>query len=264
MSFIPHSSNDIKQMFNELDLNSFDDLFTHIPSELYLKSKIDIAEAKSELELINYFNNLASKNVNDLVCFAGGGHYDNYLPHTVKSLTMRPEFMTSYTPYQSEISQGVLQALFEYQSLVADLTDMEMSNASLYDGATSVVEAVSMSIVKTKRNKVLISEGVNTRALEALNTIIDTDTIMIETIKYDSDFNHNNIQLNEEVACVVFSLPTIHGSIQNYTKINEYLHTLGVISICVVDPSILGIVKSPGEMDFDVVVAEGQSIGSTL
>jgi len=264
MSFIPHSENDTNQMLNDLDLNTFDDLFAHIPNELYLKTNIDIEESKSELELIHYFNNLASKNVNNLVCFAGGGHYDNYLPHTVKSLTMRPEFMTSYTPYQSEISQGVLQALFEYQSLVADLTDMEMSNASLYDGATSVVEAVSMSIVKTKRNKVLISEGINKRALEALNTIIDTDSVMIKTLKYDSEFNHKNIQLNDDIACVVFAVPTTHGSIQNYTQINEYLHTLGIVSICVVDPSILGIVKSPGEMGFDVVVAEGQSIGSAL
>ena len=264
MSFIPHSENDTNQMLNELDLDTFDDLFNHIPNELYLKSKIDIEESQSELELINYFNNLASKNVNNLVCFAGGGHYDNYLPHTVKSLTMRPEFMTSYTPYQSEISQGVLQALFEYQSLVADLTDMEISNASLYDGATSVVEAVSMSIVKTKRNKVFISEGINKRSLEALNTIIDTDTVMIKTLKYDSEFNHKNIQLNDDIACVVFAVPTTHGSIQNYTQINEYLHTLGIVSICVVDPSILGIVKSPGEMGFDVVVAEGQSIGSAL
>ena len=220
MSFIPHSENDTNQMLNDLDLNTFDDLFAHIPNELYLKTNIDIEESKSELELIHYFNNLASKNVNNLVCFAGGGHYDNYLPHTVKSLTMRPEFMTSYTPYQSEISQGVLQALFEYQSLVADLTDMEMSNASLYDGATSVVEAVSMSIVKTKRNKVLISEGINKRALEALNTIIDTDSVMIKTLKYDSEFNHKNIQLNDDIACVVFAVPTTHGSIQNLSLIH--------------------------------------------
>ena len=183
MTFTPHSSSDIKTMLDELGFSTYDDLFTHIPKELYLSEDINIDDARSELELIEYFNNLANKNTQDLICFAGDGHYDTYLPHTVKSLTMRPEFMTSYTPYQAEISQGVLQALFEFQSLVADLTDMELANASLYDGATSVVEAVSMAISKTKRSKVLISEGLNLRSVQALNTIINTDEVSIEVVK---------------------------------------------------------------------------------
>ena len=113
-------------MLDELGLSTPTDLFKHIPNELYLNEDINIESSKSELELIEYFNNVASMNVQDLICFAGDGHYDTYLPHTVKSLTMRPEFMTSYTPYQAEVSQGVLQALFEFQSIVADLIDMEL------------------------------------------------------------------------------------------------------------------------------------------
>ena len=190
MSFVPHSSVDIEAMFNELDISSYDDLFKHIPPELYLNEDIDIENSKSELELIQYFNDISSKNSQNLICFAGGGHYDTYLPHTVKSLTMRPEFMTSYTPYQAEISQGVLQALFEFQSLVADLTEMELANASLYDGATSVVEAVSMAIAKTKRNNVILSEGLNVRAFETLNTIIDNNLISFDTLKYDNEYRH--------------------------------------------------------------------------
>ena len=264
MSFIPHSSSEIQVMLDELGLSTPTDLFKHIPNELYLDEDINIESSKSELELIEYFNNVASMNVQDLICFAGDGHYDTYLPHTVKSLTMRPEFMTSYTPYQAEVSQGVLQALFEFQSIVADLIDMELANASLYDGATAVVESVSMSITKTKRTKVLISEGLNHRSVEALNTILDTDKISIDVLKYDLDFIHETIELDEDIACVVFSLPTCHGSIQNYIDINKRLNMLGIMSVCLVDPSILGVVESPGKMGFDVVVAEGQSIGSSL
>ena len=264
MSFVPHSSNDIKTIFNILGIDSYDDLFKHIPKDLYINEEISIEPAQSELELIQYFNSVSEKNTQNLICFAGGGHYDTYLPHTVKSLTMRPEFMTSYTPYQAEISQGVLQALFEFQSMVADLTEMELANASLYDGATSVVEAVSMAIAKTKRNTVYISEGLNQRAVETLETIIDTDLITINKLDYDDDYKHVSAAVDDNTACVVFSLPTCHGSIQNFSEINVLLKKLGIISICLVDPSILGVVESPGKMGFDVVVSEGQSIGSPL
>ena len=141
--FVPHSEIDLKKMFEELSISSLDDLFTHIPETLKLNDGLNVPHTLSELESISHFESVEAKNTQNLVCFAGGGHYDVYLPHTVKTLTMRPEFMTSYTPYQAEISQGILQILFEYQSLICDLTDMELANASLYDGATSVAEAIS-------------------------------------------------------------------------------------------------------------------------
>ena len=149
--FVPHSEIDLKKMFEELSISSLDDLFTHIPETLKLNDGLNVPATLSELESIAHFESVESKNTQNLICFAGGGHYDVYLPHTVKTLTMRPEFMTSYTPYQAEISQGILQILFEYQSLICDLTDMELANASLYDGATSVAEAISVAINKTKR-----------------------------------------------------------------------------------------------------------------
>ena len=148
--FVPHSNLDLNVIFEELNISSLSELFDHIPDELLIKDGLDVEESLSELEATKYFEDIGKKNVSDLVCFAGGGHYDVYLPPTVKSLTMRPEFMTSYTPYQAEISQGILQVLFEFQSLVCDLTEMELSNASLYDGATSVAEAISVAINKTK------------------------------------------------------------------------------------------------------------------
>ena len=131
--FVPHSNLDLNVIFDELNISSLSELFDHIPDELLIKDGLDVEESLSELEATKYFEDIGKKNVSDLVCFAGGGHYDVYLPPTVKSLTMRPEFMTSYTPYQAEISQGILQVLFEFQSLVCDLTEMELSNASLYD-----------------------------------------------------------------------------------------------------------------------------------
>ena len=127
--FVPHSDIDLKKIFNELSITSLTDLFRHLPKELILDNGVNLPDSISELEAIDYFESISKKNKENLICFAGGGHYDVYLPHTVKTLTMRPEFMTSYTPYQAEISQGVLQALFEFQSLVCDLTEMELANA---------------------------------------------------------------------------------------------------------------------------------------
>ena len=168
--FVPHSEIDLKKMFEELSISSLDDLFTHIPETLKLNDGLNVPPSLSELESISDFENLESKNTQNLICFAGGGHYDVYLPQTVKSLTMRPEFMTSYTPYQAEISQGILQVLFEYQSLICDLTDMELANASLYDGATSVAEAISVAINKTKKDNVVISNAVSYTHLRAHET----------------------------------------------------------------------------------------------
>ena len=171
--YVPHSDIDLKKIFKELSIKSLDELFSHIPKELILNDGLDLPDSISELEAIEYFEDISNKNKANLICFAGGGHYDVFLPHTVKTLTMRPEFMTSYTPYQAEISQGVLQALFEFQSLVCDLTEMELANASLYDGATSIAEAISVAINKTKRDNVVISEGLHPNNKKVINTLID-------------------------------------------------------------------------------------------
>ena len=171
--YVPHSDVDLKKIFKELSIKSLDELFSHIPKELILNDGLDLPDSISELEAIEYFEDISNKNKANLICFAGGGHYDVFLPHTVKTLTMRPEFMTSYTPYQAEISQGVLQALFEFQSLVCDLTEMELANASLYDGATSIAEAISVAINKTKRDNVVISEGLHPNNKKVINTLID-------------------------------------------------------------------------------------------
>ena len=262
--FVPHSEIDIKKMFEELSISSLDDLFTHIPETLKLNDGLNVPPSISELESISDFELLESKNTQNLICFAGGGHYDVYLPQTVKSLTMRPEFMTSYTPYQAEISQGLLQVLFEYQSLICDLTDMELANASLYDGATSVAEAISVAINKTKRDNVVISSGFNPNTKEVVNTLIDNKKFNINYVDLVDYLFPEDYVFSHDDAAFVISLPHYEGSAQDLTSIVQNAKAAGVITICYADPSMLGILKSPGSMGFDIVVSEGQSMGSSL
>ena len=262
--FVPHSEIDLKKMFEELSISSLEDLFTHIPETLKLNDGLNVPPSLSELESIAEFELLESKNTPNLICFAGGGHYDVYLPQTVKSLTMRPEFMTSYTPYQAEISQGILQVLFEYQSLICDLTDMELANASLYDGATSVAEAISVAINKTKRDNVVISSGFNPNTKEVVNTLIDRNkfnTTYVDLVDY---LFPEDYVFSQDDAAFVVSLPHYEGSAQDLSSIVQNAKAAGVITICYADPSMLGILKSPGSMGFDIVVSEGQSMGSSL
>ena len=262
--FVPHSEIDLKKMFEELSISSLDDLFTHIPETLKLNDGLNVPPSISELESISDFELLESKNTQNLICFAGGGHYDVYLPQTVKSLTMRPEFMTSYTPYQAEISQGLLQVLFEYQSLICDLTDMELANASLYDGATSVAEAISVAINKTKRDNVVISSGFNPNTKEVVNTLIDNNKFNINYVDLVDYLFPEDYVFSQDDAAFVISLPHYEGSAQDLTSIVQNAKAAGVITICYADPSMLGILKSPGSMGFDIVVSEGQSMGSSL
>ena len=262
--FVPHSEIDLKKMFEELSISSLDDLFSHIPETLKLNDGLSVPESLSELEAIEHFTSIEQNNTQKLVCFAGGGHYDVYLPHTVKSLTMRPEFMTSYTPYQSEISQGILQILFEYQSLICDLTDMELANASLYDGATSVGEAISVAINKTKRDNIVMSSGFNPNTKEVVNTLIDTKKFNINYVELENFLFPEDYIFNDTDAAFVVSLPHYEGSAQDLTNLVANAKKAGVISICYVDPSMLGIIKTPGSMGFDIVIAEGQAMGSSL
>ena len=262
--FVPHSEIDLKKMFEELSISSLEDLFTHIPETLKLNDGLNVPPSLSELESIAEFELLESKNTPNLICFAGGGHYDVYLPQTVKSLTMRPEFMTSYTPYQAEISQGILQVLFEYQSLICDLTDMELANASLYDGATSVAEAISVAINKTKRDNVVISSGFNPNTKEVVNTLIDRNKFITTYVDLVDYLFPEDYVFSQDDAAFVVSLPHYEGSAQDLTSIVQNAKAAGVITICYADPSMLGILKSPGSMGFDIVVSEGQSMGSSL
>src|SRR2546423_154145 len=172
MRFAPHTDDDVRGMLEACGLQSVDDLFSQIPPSVRVDGELDLPGGLSEMELVSDLRRLASANrhADDLVCFAGGGAYDHYIPSVVWALAGRSELYTSYTPYQPELSQGVLQALFEYQSMVCELTALEVSNASLYDGPTALVEAVNMARAATKRHRVLVSAAVDPRYVEVLRT----------------------------------------------------------------------------------------------
>src|SRR6266536_3198068 len=172
MQFAPHTDADISEMLAACGLSSLDDLYGHLPEGVRLGRELDIPEGLSEMELVAEMRRLAGRNrsADDLVCFAGGGAYDHYIPSLVWALAGQSELYTSYTPYQPELSQGVLQALFEYQSMICELTGLEVSNASLYDGPTALVEAVHMARTATGRSRVVLSPGVDARYREALQT----------------------------------------------------------------------------------------------
>src|SRR6266700_4764518 len=172
MRFAPHTDPDVREMLHACGLGSLDDLFAHLPANVLVQGELDLPEGLSEMELVAEMRRLAARNrsADDLVCFAGGGAYDHFVPAVVWALAGRSELYTSYTPYQPELSQGVLQSLFEYQSMVGELTALEVSNASLYDGATALVEGVHMALAATRRTRVLVSGSVDPRYVDTLRT----------------------------------------------------------------------------------------------
>ena len=268
MRFAPHTDDDVREMLAACGLDSLDDLFTHLPSNVRLDGPLDIPAGVSEMELVDDLRSLASRNrnVDDIVCFAGGGAYDHYVPALVWALAGRSELYTSYTPYQPELSQGVLQALFEYQSMICELTGLDVSNASLYDGPTALVEAVHMATGATRRERVLVGGEIDPRYVEALRTYGAGEHYTIELLESDggvSLFHHDEI--GDDVAAVVFQHPNKWGNLEPIAEgFFADARKAGARAIHVFDPLSLGVLKSPAELDADIAVAEGQVLGNHL
>src|SRR5438105_10453688 len=212
MRFAPHTDDDVREMLAASGLESLDDLFAHLPAGVVLGRDLDIPAGLSELDLVRQLAALAARNrhADDAVCFAGGGAYDHYVPAVVWALAGRSELYTSYTPYQPELSQGILQALFEYQSMVCDLTALEVSNASLYDGATALVEAAHMALGATGRTRVLVSEGVDPRYWEALRTYGRGSGYEPEPIPLRDGLTEVPV-VEDDVAAVILQHPNVFG-----------------------------------------------------
>src|SRR5918996_1368430 len=238
-------------MLDALGLSSTDDLYRHIPSQVLLDRPLDIPDGVSEMELLADLSALAARNghADDLVCFAGGGAYDHYVPAAVWALAGRSELQTSYTPYQPELSQGVLQALFEYQSMICDLTGLEVSNASLYDGATAVVEAVNLARAATGRNRVLVADTVDPRYIEALRTYGRGAGYEPELMP--SRGGRAVVPVVGEVACVVLQHPNAYGVLERARDVFAAARAAGARSIQVFDPLSLGVLAPPGELGGD-------------
>jgi glycine dehydrogenase subunit 1 len=264
--FAPHTDDDVREMLGTLGLSSLDQLFDQIPSAVRLGRGLDIPDGPSELELVADLRALASKDlhVDDLVCFAGGGAYDHFIPAVVWALAGRSEFYTSYTPYQPELSQGVLQTLFEYQSMICDLTGLEVSNASQYDGATALVEAVHMALGATKRSRVLVSEGVDPRYWDTLRTYGRGTGSRPEPIPLRDGVTTVPTDVGDDVAAVVLQHPNVFGNLEHPREVFAAAGAGGARSIHVFDPLSLGVLASSGELGADIAVAEGQVLGNHL
>jgi glycine dehydrogenase subunit 1 len=266
MPYTPHTQTEIKQMLEAIGLEKEEQLFDSVPSSLKIDS-LDIENGLDEFTTFEKFKTLASKNVTDKTIFLGGGYYDHIVPSVVDALSGRAEFYTAYTPYQAEASQGTLQVLYEYQSLVCKLTGMDVSNASMYDGATALAEAALMAVRISKKNKILIDGGVNPTYIKVVQTYLSFRDINVEIIPLRgdcSDFETIESKIDESVGGFLFQNPNFLGSLNSYEKIIEKVHENKAIAVMSVYAVSLGVLKDPSSMGVDIVTAEGQCLGNYL
>lgn len=268
-SYISNTDEQQEVMLSDIGLKSIHELFTGIPGKVLLNRGLDLPPALSEMELLAHMRDLSARNSNldEYTCFLGAGAYDHFIPSVVGNIISRQEFYSAYTPYQPEISQGTLQAIFEFQTMVCELTGMEISNASMYDGATALAEAVAMACQHTRRNEVLIANTVHQESREVFKTYAKFNGIQVKEIGYDNgrmDENGLEAQLNGETAAVVIQSPNFFGIIEDVHKAAEMAHKNKSLLIVSADPISLGLLKSPGESGADIVVGEGQSLGNPL
>jgi glycine dehydrogenase subunit 1 len=267
MPFIPISDNDKKEMLSEINASSIDELFNVIPESIRLK-KFDSFEGCNEYEATMALGEIAKKNraATDALCFAGAGTYDHFVPAAIDPLVSRGEFYTAYTPYQPEVSQGTLQAIFEYQSMICTLTGMEVANASMYDGASALAEAILLSLRNTRKNKIFISKVINPLYRQVINTYLTGQEIeMIEVPINDgkTDIKSVKNKIDKDTACFVIQNPNFYGVIEDGKEIRENLDDKIDFIVCA-DPNSLGILEAPGNYGANIVVGDCQPFGIPL
>ncbi len=265
MDFTPHTDEDVAAMLATLGMEQPEDLFAHLPDHVRVEGDLDLPAPLSEMELMAHIDALGARNRTGLVCFAGGGVYDHFLPPVVRSLTMRPEFVTSYTPYQSEVSQGMLQVLFEYQSMVASLTGLPVANASLYDGATAGLEAVNLAVAATRRSTIWVSRGLPPATRQVIETFARArDLRVVEHPLAQGRTAWAADGAGGEPAAVVLAQPNYLGFIEDYDAAVALARDMGALAIASVDPMTLGVLRSPGAAGCDIAFAEGQPLGNPM
>lgn len=266
MTYIPHTEAERREMLAAIGVESVEELFADIPVELRAPA-LDLPTGCSEWAVRRHLRALATKNASDLVSFLGGGFYDHFIPAAVDSLASRPEFYTAYTPYQPELSQGMLQATYEYQSAICRLTRMEVSNASLYDGGTALYEAVMMALRVTGRRRVVVDGGVSPiyrTMLACYTSNLSIEFAEVAPSHGQSDRDQIARQVDERTAAVILQNPNFFGVVDDFTDIAEQAHNVGALVICSVYPISLGLLKTPGAMGVDIATGEGQSLGLPL
>jgi glycine cleavage system P protein (glycine dehydrogenase) subunit 1 len=270
LRYIPNSPEERAEMLDSIGLKSAEELFSSIPTDLRLHRPLNTPAALSETELLTTFERMGARNTGARrICFLGGGAYSHYIPTIVDHILSRSEFFTAYTPYQPEISQGTLQTIFEFQTLVCQLTGMEVANASMYDGSTALAEAVLMAERVTKRSKVIASALVHPQYLEVVRTYVQHAGIDLELVTYDQQTGQAGESLassiTEQTAAVVVQSPNFYGCIEDLAALADAAHAKGALLVVAITEAIsLGLLRSPGECGADIVVAEGQSFGVPL
>ena len=257
-SYFPHTENDIRVMLERIGVRSLDDLYSDVPADFVYKGEYDLPAAMSEQQVRDYFDALGKKNT-QLKVFVGQGAYDHYVPSVIPYITSRSEFLTAYTPYQCEISQGTLRYIFEWQSMICRLTGMDVANASMYDGPSAAAEALRMAVSCTrKRNKVVVSCYMQQNVLDVIASYLKYPGI---EVVYAKDVRS---ELGEDVAGVLVPAICRHGVIQDLTGLADAVHGCGALLIEYCDPSTLAVLKTPAEWGADIAVGDGQSLGIPL
>ena len=266
-SYVPSTAQERQEMLASIGLCSIDELFSHIPDSLKLKGELNLPSGKSELEVCRTMEHIAAQNIVFDSIFRGAGAYDHYIPAIVKSVTGKEEFVTAYTPYQAEISQGVLQSIFEYQTMICELTGMDVSNASVYDGATAAAEAVNMCCERS-RNVVFCSAAAHPDTIEVVKTYCwasGHEFVLVPAKDGKTDWNSIVPQLGKKTsACLYIQSPNFFGQIEDVQQAAEAVHAVGAKLIMGCNPIALGLYKTPAELGADIAVGEGQPLGMPL
>ena len=266
-SYVPSTAQERQEMLASIGLSSIDELFSHIPDSLKRKGELNLPSGKSELEVCRTMEHIAAQNIVFDSIFRGAGAYDHYIPAIVKSVTGKEEFVTAYTPYQAEISQGVLQSIFEYQTMICELTGMDVSNASVYDGATAAAEAVNMCCERS-RSVVFCSAAAHPDTIEVVKTYCwasGHEFVLVPAKDGKTDWNSIVPQLDKKTsACLYIQSPNFFGQIEDVQQAAEAVHAVGAKLIMGCNPIALGLYKTPAELGADIAVGEGQPLGMPL
>lgn len=265
--YIPLTEKDKQEMLQTIGAKSIGELFGDVPSDILLNRDLNIAEGEAETTLLRRLNRIASKNITKEThtSFLGAGVYDHYAPSVVDAMISRSEFYTAYTPYQPEISQGELQAIFEFQTLICELTDMDVANSSMYDGMTSFAEACILAFSQTKKNKIVVSKGLHYQALQVLHTYAkmrkEFEVVEIDLDGTVTDLKKLEAAVDDETAAVAVQYPNFYGSIEDLEKIHSFIEDKKALFIVYANPLALGLLTPPGSFGADIVVGDTQPFG---
>ncbi|MCP4580100.1 MAG: aminomethyl-transferring glycine dehydrogenase subunit GcvPA [candidate division Zixibacteria bacterium] len=267
MTYIPNTENDLQRMLESFGVSDFEDLLRNIPASLRYRHDLNIPQALPEHELIKHLDEISRDNKKYDACFAGAGAYDHFIPSVIGHLISRPEFMTAYTPYQPEVSQGTLQSIYEFQSMVSSLNGLPVTNASMYDGASALAEAVLLASRHTKRGEILIAATVNPYYIQTIRTYIsgtDLNITIIPAANGQLDYKQLRSSLNDKIAALIIQSPNFLGLIENVDDIAGDVRNCGGLLVFAYDPISLGILKTPGDYGADIACADGQPLGLPL